>query len=408
MHNIFFFLILIIPVTGFITERYLDYLNSTMWSDRLPIKLKGICNEEDYRKTQLYQKENDRLSLWSSALNLFVILAMIISGGFALADNLARTISSNSIAISLIFFGIIGLASDLINIPFSVYDTFVIEKKYGFNTMTVRTFITDHLKSWLIALLIGAPVLGLIVWFYYRTGSYFWLYAWGLITLFSVFINLFYSQLIVPLFNKQTPLAEGSLRSLIEEFAVKTGFRLKNIYVIDGSKRSTKANAYFSGFGPKKRIVLYDTLQNELSDEEIVAVLAHEVGHYKKKHVLLSLLFSIILTGLMLFLFSLVVNNPSLSVALGAKSTSFHMGLIVFGILYSPLSLLIGLLTNYISRRNEFAADRFARENFKPEVLAGALKKLSVRNLSNMMPHPAYVFFHYSHPPLLKRLEKLE
>jgi len=379
-----------------------------MWSDTLPFQLKGICDEKEYSKTQLYQKENDRLSLWSSALNLAVILVVIIAGGFALVDNMSRAISGNIIIISLIFFGIIGLVSDVINIPFSIYDTFVIEKKYGFNTMTIRTFITDHVKSWFIAILIGAPVLGLIVWFYYKTGHYFWLHAWGVITLFSVFINLFYSELIVPLFNKQTPLPDGPLRTEIEAFAKKTGFKLKDIYVIDGSKRSTKANAYFSGFGPKKRIVLYDTLQNELTDEEIVSVLAHEIGHYKKKHILFTLILSVFLTGLILFLFSLVVNNPLLSRALGAQSTSFHLGLIVFGILYSPLSLIIGLFTNYISRRNEFEADRFVTENFKPEILASALKKLSVKNLSNMMPHPAYVFFHYSHPPLLHRLEKLE
>jgi STE24 endopeptidase len=408
MHNIIFFLILIIPITGFIIERYLDYLNSLMWSDTLPEKLKGICDGEEYKKTQLYQKDNNRLSFWSSSFNLAVILIMIIAGGFALVDNFARTFSSNAVIISLVFFGIIGFVSDIINIPFSCIDTFVIEKKFGFNTMTIRTFITDHIKSWFIALLVGVPVLGLITWFYYKTGKNFWLYAWGLITIFSVFINLFYSELIVPLFNKQIPLPEGSLRTLIEVFSQKTGFRLRNIYIIDGSKRSTKANAYFSGFGPKKRIVLYDTLQKELLEEEIVAVLAHEIGHYKKKHVLLNLFFSVIITGLMLFLLSIVINSPSLSQALGSENSSFHIGLIVFGILYSPLSLIIGLLTNWVSRKNEFAADRFVSENFRPEILAAALKKLSVKNLSNMMPHPAYVFFHYSHPPLLSRLEKLE
>ncbi|TFG75398.1 MAG: M48 family peptidase, partial [Flavobacteriales bacterium] len=237
------------------------------------------------------------------------------------------------------FFGFIGFASDLINIPFSYYDTFVIEKKYGFNNMTVRTFITDHIKSWFIAILVGAPVLALITWFYYKSGKNFWLYAWGVITLFSVFINFFYSELIVPLFNKQTPLQSGSLRSSIEEFAGKTGFKLRNIYIIDGSKRSTKANAYFSGFGPKKRIVLYDTLSSELTEEEIVAVLAHEIGHYKKKHVLINLISSVFLTGFMLFLFSLVVDSPMLSNAMASPNPSFHLGLIVFGILYSPLSL---------------------------------------------------------------------
>lgn len=408
MHNTIFFLILAIPVAGFIIERYLEYLNAKMWSSTLPEKLKGIYDEEKYRKTRLYDKDNMQLSLWSSLFNLAVIIVMIVSGGFALIDTFSHNLSGNSIIVALIFFGIIGLGSDLINIPFSWHDTFVIEKKYGFNTMSVRTFITDHLKSWLIALMVGAPVLGLITWVYYSTGKGFWLYAWGVVILFSVFINLFYSEFIVPLFNKQTPLEEGSLRNKIENFAAKTGFRLRNIYVIDGSKRSTKANAYFSGFGPKKRIVLYDTLLKEFSEDEVVAVLAHEVGHYRKRHILKSLIFSVFLTGFMLFLFSKVADSPQFSRALGVEEPSFHLGLMVFGILYSPLSLLIGLGTNYISRRNEFEADRFVKENYKPVVLAEALKKLSVKNLSNMMPHPAYVFFHYSHPPLLSRLEKLE
>jgi len=408
MHNIIFFLIIIIPVTGYVTERFLEYLNSKMWSVTLPEKLKNVCDEEEYRKTQLYQKDNNKLSFWSSTFNLILIILMICAGGFALIDDFARTIIVNPIFVSLLFFGIIGLASDVINIPFSWIDAFVIEKKYGFNKMTIRTFVTDHLKSWFLALLIGIPVLGLITWFYYKTGTAFWLYAWGLITVFSVFMNLFYSELIVPLFNKQTPLEAGQLREKIEEFATKTGFKLRNIYIIDGSKRSTKSNAYFSGFGPKKRIVLYDTLLKDLSEEQIVAVLAHEIGHYKKKHVLKSLVSSVMITGLMLFLFSLVVNNPMLSKAMGAKVSSFHIGLVVFGILYSPLSLVIGLISNYISRKNEFQADKFVKDNYQSAYLAEALKKLAVKNLSNMMPHSVYVFFHYSHPPLLKRLEKLE
>lgn len=408
MFNTIFILIIVIPIAGFLLERYLEHLNNKMWSDRLPEKLQGICPEEDYRKSQLYNKDNNSLGFWSSLFNLVVILVMIVAGGFSVVDSVARSITVNLVIISLVFFAIIGFASDIINIPFSWYDTFVIEKKYGFNTMKIRTFITDHIKSWLLAIIVGGPVLGLITWFYYKTGALFWLYAWGLITVFTVFMNFFYSELIVPLFNKQTPLEEGSLRQKIEEFSGKAGFRLKNIYVIDGSKRSTKSNAYFSGFGPKKRIVLYDTLLKELSEEEIVAVLGHEIGHYKKHHILLMMLSSFIITGLMLFLFSLVVNNPHLSQALGADHPSFHLGLIVFGILYSPLSLIIGLVSNLVSRRNEFSADRFVKENYNPSYLANALKKLSVKNLSNMLPHHVYVFFHYSHPPLLQRLEKLE
>ena len=408
MHNFVFFLILLIPVTGFLLERYLEYLNAGMRSDILPEKLKGICDKEEYRKTQLYEKDNRKLSFWSSSFNLAIIIVMIVAGGFAILDDFARSFSDNKIVIALIFFGIIGITSEIINLPFGWYDTFRIEKKYGFNTMSIRVFITDHLKSWFIAVLIGIPVLGLITWIYYKTGKGFWLFAWALITAFSIFINFFYSEWIVPLFNKQTPLLDSPLRTKIEAFAVKTGFRLKNIYVIDGSKRSTKANAYFSGFGSKKRIVLYDTLIKEMSDEEIVAVLAHEIGHYKKKHVLKSLISSVLLTGLMLFLFSLVVDSPLLSRAMGAEIPSFHLGLIVFGILYSPLSLMIGLVSNYISRKNEFEADKFVRDNYEPLMLSTALKKLAVKNLSNLIPHPAYVFFHYSHPPLLARLEKLE
>ncbi len=408
MHNIIYWLIIIIPVSGYLTERYLEFLNSKMWSASVPEKLKGICDEEAYRKSQLYHRENKALSLWSSTLNTAIIIAMIAAGGFARADSLVRGISSNTVIVSLLFFGIIGFASDIINIPFSWYDSFVIEKKYGFNTMTKRTFILDHLKSWLIALIIGVPVLGLMTFLYYKIGHNFWIWAWILITLFSVFLNLFYSELFVPLFNKQTPLDEGELRDMIGSFAEKAGFRIKNIYIIDGSRRSTKANAYFSGFGPKKRIVLFDTLLKEFTCEEIVAVLAHEIGHYKKKHVLKSLISSVLITGVMLFLFSVVVNNPMIAAAIGAERSSFHLGLVVFGILYSPLSLVIGLISNYISRKNEFEADKFVKDNYKPERLAEELKKLSVKNLSNLLPHPAYVFFHYSHPPLLQRLERLE
>ena len=408
MYNTIFFLIILIPLSGYLLEQYLIRLNTKMWSDKLPDRLDGICPEEEYRRSQLYDRDNKKLLFWSSTINLAVILLMIIAGGFSFVDGIARSFSINLVIVAMIFFLIIGFASEIINVPFSWYDTFVIEKKYGFNTMTFRTFMTDYLKSWLIALIVGLPVLGLLTWFYYKAGARFWFYAWGLVTALSVFINFFYSELIVPLFNKQTPLPEGSLRDKIEEFAGRTGFKLRNIYFIDGSRRSTKSNAYFSGFGQKKRIVLYDTLLKEFSEEEIVAILAHEIGHYKKKHVLVNLLLSVMITGLMLFLFSLVVDNPKLSEALGAGETSFHLGLIVFGILYSPLSLIIGLITNIISRKNEFAADRFVKENYNSEMLGDALRKLSVKNLTNMMPHPLYVFFHYSHPPLLQRLERLE
>jgi len=333
---------------------------------------------------------------------------MIISGGFALIDSIARSISSNYIIISLTFFGILGLASGIIGLPFTIYDTFVIERKYGFNLTSRKTFITDLGKSMLVAVILGGPLLALITWFYHAAGNLFWLYAWILITVFSLAVSFFWSDLIVPLFNKQTPLEQGELRNGIEEFAASTGFRLKDIYVIDGSKRSTKANAYFSGFGSRKRIVLYDTLLSELTNGEIIAVLAHETGHYRKKHILKALVLSVIMTGLMLFLFSLVAGSSRLPAVLGAENYGFHLALLVFGILYSPVSVLTGVLTNYLSRKKEYEADEFVKENYDPSLLASALKKLSVKNLSDKMPHPAYVFFYYSHPPLLRRLENLE
>jgi STE24 endopeptidase len=296
---------------------------------------------------------------------------------------------------------------DLLNTPFEIYDTFVIEEKFGFNKTTVRTFILDKIKGWLLSAIIGGGLMAVIIWFYLKTTDDFWLYAWALISAFSIFMSMFYSNLIVPLFNKQTPLEEGELRDEITEFSKKAGFRLKNIYVIDGSKRSTKANAYFTGLGYKKRIVLFDTLIQDLKKNEIVAVLAHEIGHYKKKHTLTGLIISFIHTGLILFVLSLFIGSPVLSEALGTGQPSFHIGLIAFGVLYSPISTILGLGMNEMSRRHEYQADRYAGERYEPGSLIAALKRLSGKNLSNLTPHPLYVFFHYSHPTLLQRIRAL-
>ncbi len=311
------------------------------------------------------------------------------------------------ILLALIFFGIIMLASDLINTPFSVYDVFVIEEKFGFNKMTVRTFILDKIKGWLLGGIIGGGILSAVIWFYQQTTDYFWLIAWIFVSLFSIFMTMFYSTLIVPIFNKQTPLEGGELRDKIMAFSEKTGFKLQNIYVIDGSKRSTKANAYFSGLGAKKRIVLYDTLIADMKPDEITAVLAHEIGHYKKKHTLTGTILSIIQSGIILFIFSLFVGNPLLSEALGVQETSFHIALITFGFLYSPISTALGLGLNVLSRSHEYQADHFAGVNYNPGSLIGALKNLSRKNLSNLTPHQIYVWFNYSHPTLVQRIRAL-
>ncbi len=408
MHEIIFWIIIAILVLDFIFENYLEYLNTKMMGIKLPDEAKGIYDEKQYARQQSYQRENHRFGILSGSFSFLIILAMFLFFGFAFVDSIAWSLTPHTILAALIFFGIIMFASDILNLPFSLYDTFVIEEKYGFNTTTPKTFAFDQIKSWLLGALIGGGLLALIIWIYQQTQNMFWIYAWAVVTLFTLFMAMFYSNLIVPLFNKQKPLEEGELRNTIQLFAEKTGFKLNNIFVINGSKRSTKANAYFTGFGAKKRIVLYDTLIEEMETDEIVAVLAHEIGHYKKKHVTQGIFISLVQTGVVLFIFSLLIDNPYLSKALGVETPNFHIGLVAFGILYSPVSFILGIFMNLLSRKNEFQADAFAAWHFKPQALASALKKLSQKNLSNLTPHPLYVFFNYSHPPLLDRLKHLK
>jgi len=408
MANTIFTIIIIIIIADFLFERLLDYLNTTRMSTELPDELRGIYDEENYRKSQQYLLANKKFGMLTSSISFAALLAMLLLGGFAWLDETVRAWTDNPVWLALLFFGFIGLASDILSSPFAWYDTFVIEDKFGFNKTTTRTFFLDKLKGWMLGAFIGGGLLALIVWIYESTGQWFWLLAWGAITFFTVFMALFYSNLIVPLFNKQKPLEDGELRDAIESFAKKAGFKLNNIFVIDGSKRSTKANAYFTGLGPKKRIVLYDTLIEKHTTEELVAVLAHEIGHYKKKHTTTGLITGIVQTGILLYILGLFVGNPLLSEALGAQQPSFHIGILAFGILYSPISTLLGILMNYISRRNEFAADEFAAVNYDGNSLKSALKKLSVENLSNLRPHPAVVFVGYSHPPLLQRLAHID
>ncbi|HRW20828.1 MAG TPA: M48 family metallopeptidase [Bacteroidales bacterium] len=398
---------LLIILAGFFLDQILDFLNFRYLKKELHPLLHGIYDEEKYKKQQNYKQDNYRIGLLSSIFSLTIMLVMLLAGGFRWVDNIAFNISNHYIFYSLIFFGIIGIGMDIISTPFDIYDTFVIEKRYGFNRTTIRTYIFDKIKSWIIGAIIGGGLLSLIIYIYTLTPEYFWLLAWAVITIFSVFMNMFYSTLIVPLFNKQKPLEEGNLKNAIMNFASNAKFKIDNIYVIDGSKRSSKANAYFSGLGPKKRVVLYDTLIEEMETEEIVAVLAHEIGHYKKKHIISNLIMSVSLTGLSLFLLGLFLQYDVFALALGVEQASFHAGLIAFGIIFSPLSTITGLLANIISRKHEFEADNFAKNNYNANALISSLKKLTSHNLGNLTPHPAYVFVHYSHPPLLERLKNL-
>ncbi|NVK53157.1 MAG: M48 family metallopeptidase [Flavobacteriaceae bacterium] len=406
--KILFYILIAILIINFIVDKILDYLNSKHFNDAIPTKLADVYEKEEYEKSQAYKKTNAKFSNITGLFSLTITLLFFFLDGFQFVDKIARSYSSNSIVITLVFFGIIIIGSDIINTPFSYYKTFVIEEKFGFNKTTKKTFFLDKIKGLLMTAIIGGGILALIVWFYEFAGKQFWIYAWILVAVFSIFMNMFYSKLIVPLFNKQRPLEEGELKSAIEAYAQKVGFKLNNIFVIDGSKRSTKANAYFSGFGVQKRITLYDTLINDLETEEIVAVLAHEVGHYKRKHIIFNLFSSILLTGLTLWLLSLFVSLPIFSEALNVPVPSFHIGLIVFGILYSPISEITGLFMNIMSRKFEYQADNYAKETFSATPLITSLKKLSKNSLSNLTPHPAYVFMHYSHPTLLQRVLNLK
>ncbi|MBC3757714.1 M48 family metallopeptidase [Hyunsoonleella sp. SJ7] len=403
-----FYIIIAIIVLNFIVDKILDALNAKHFNDKLPEELQDVYDEEAYKKSQKYKATKYKFGLLTSTFSLLLTLGFLWFDGFEFIDNFARSFSDNPIIIALIFFGIILFGSDILTTPFSYYSTFVIEEKFGFNKTTKETFILDKIKGWLMMAVIGGGILALIIWFYQATGKHFWLYAWGLMAVFTIFMNMFYSKLIVPLFNKQTPLEEGTLHDKISAYAKTVGFKLDKIFVIDGSKRSTKANAYFSGFGSEKRVTLYDTLINDLDDEEIVAVLAHEVGHYKKKHIIFNLFSSILLTGLTLYILSLFISNPLLSQALGVDIPSFHIGLITFALLYSPISEITGLVMNIFSRKFEYQADDYAKNTYKGEPLITSLKKLSKNSLSNLTPHPAYVFMHYSHPTLLERIKNLK
>jgi STE24 endopeptidase len=400
-------LIIFIISFNFLLERFLSFLNVRNLTSELPPEASDIYSPEKYTQSQNYLKAKARFGIITSVFSFIMLMLMLITGGFAWVDSFAGGISEHYIVHSLVFFGILGLAFDIVSIPFDLYGTFVIEERFGFNKTKPLTFFTDKLKSWLLTIIIGGGIMSVIIFIWHMTGPWFVLIALSVVGAFGIFMSMFYTQLIVPLFNKLRPLPDGDLKNEIEAFGRKAGFPVSKISVIDSSKRSTKSNAYFSGLGRKKRIVLYDTLIEKHTTEELVAVLAHEIGHYKKKHVHTGLITGFLQTGGLLFLLYIFLGYPVFQEAIGAANSSFHMGVLVFGMVYSPFSLILGLLDNYISRRNEYAADAFAASYGLANALRDALKKLSADNLSNLTPHSLYVFFHYSHPPLLKRLKAL-
>lgn len=407
MQVLIFWLVVALMLAEFALERLLSFLNLRHSTQPIPAILSGIYDEEKYDRQQSYFRTNVRLGMVSSVFSFLLMFGLFVFKGFAWLDALARMCTSNELLVSLLFFLFFGILSAVVSLPFQIYDTFVVEERFGFNKVTPRLFVFDRLKDWMLSILISGLLLTAVIVIYQLMPDYFWLLAWAVVSAFSLFMSLFYSELIVPLFNKQTPLPEGELRTAIEAFANKTGFALKNIYVIDNSKRSTKANAYFTGWGKKKRIVLYDTLIEMMSTDEIVAVLAHEIGHNKYKHTIKHMLVSLLTNLLMFYLLGLVLKYDVFAQAAGCETASFHVNMLVFGVLYTPLSLLLGLAGNVLSRSNEFQADAFVKENGMADALVSALKKLSAQSLSNLTPHPAYVFFNYSHPTLYERVKAL-
>lgn len=402
------YLIIFLLSVFFVWETYLELLNASSFSKKLPSDVADVYDNEEYETSQSYKKAKLKLGLFQSTLSFVAIVLLFATGGFGYLDTYIRSILTNEIWVSLAFFGTLILASTLVQLPFSYYHTFVIEAKFGFNKMTLSTFFLDSLKSLVLSLVLGGLLLWAIVSLYFYMKDSFWWMAWLTLSFVMLLLNMFYTKLFVPLFNKQSPLQEGSLRQKIEAYAKKVGFSLPTIKVIDGSKRSTKANAYFSGFGKQKQITLYDTLINDLDEDEIVAVLAHEVGHYKRKHILYNLFLGIATTGVMFYLLSLCLDFSVFAEVLGANQSSFHTSLLVFGVLYSPVSNFIGILTNMLSRAFEYEADDYAKSTFGADSLISSLKKLSKKSLSNLTPHPVYEWYYYSHPSLVKRIQNLK
>lgn len=403
-----YWLVIAIVLAEFVYSTWLTLLNIKASRWPVPDLLKDLYDEDRYRKQQKYAMTNRKFSLVSSLVSTLITLSIFAFGGFAAFDRAARAVSASPVVQTLVFWGIFYVISWFVSLPFDAWRTFVIEQRFGFNRSTPKLFAADAVKTLLLNIVIMGAVLALCAWIYTLSPRWFWLIAWGAVSLFSLFMQYFYSQLIVPLFNKQTPLPEGELRTAIEAFATKADFLLDNIYVIDSSKRSSKSNAYFTGFGRRKRVVLYDTLMEQLSTEEIVGVLAHEIGHYKRHHIIRSTLEGFATNLLMFWLFSLLIGNSALAAAAGCDTPSFHVNLAVFSLIYTPLSLLLDILTNVISRRHERQADAFAAAHGAGSAEASALKKMSAKSLANLTPHPVVVFVEYSHPTLYERVQSLQ
>jgi STE24 endopeptidase len=399
--------LVLIVLAAYIVEALLDQLNQSRSRDPLDSSIANLYNQDERERSISYSAEKTRFSFYSSTFSTIIMIIALTYGWFAKLDNWMRDKLDNQILISLGFIAALSVISWWINLPFQLYSIFGIEAKYGFNKITAKTFITDTIKATILSTLIGGLLLTAVLWIYQELGNKFWIFAWMLVGGFSLVMFMFGTTLILPLFNKLKPVEQGELRSAVEKYCASQGYSLGRLFVMDGSKRSTKANAFFSGMGRSKTIVLFDTLIEKLSTKEIVAVLAHEVGHYKKKHTLSMFIFSNIQTFGTFALLGWLLGYPELSTALGAEQSSFHLSALTFFILFTPLSIVLGLANNSWSRHNEFEADTFAKQTNDATALKSALKKISTDSLANLSPHPLYVAFNYTHPPLAQRLKNL-
>ncbi len=405
-----FIAIIILCTIGvdFILNLAADVFNLKHLRSELPQEFEAVYDPERYRKSQQYLKVNTQFGWITSAFNLCLILVFWFAGGFPLLDKWVRAFELGPVLSGLIYIGVLVLLKGALSLPFSVYATFVIEERFGFNKMTWQTYVMDLLKGLILALLLGTPLLAAILVFFQYAGPYAWWFCWIGVTLYMLVVQFIAPTWIMPLFNKFIPLEEGELKSAILTYANTINFPLENVYQMDGSRRSTKSNAFFTGFGKHKRIVLFDTLIQQHTVNELVAVLAHEMGHYKKKHIRQALILGILQTGLMLFLLSHFIAYQGLFDAFYMAQQSVYAGILFFAMLYAPIDFFVGILMQILSRKNENAADKFAAETTgDPGSMVAALKKLSVDNLSNLTPHPFYVFLNYSHPPVLQRIQFL-
>ena len=406
--NTYAIIILVALLGEFVLNRVADLLNLRALQPELPEEFRDVYDAEKYRRSQEYTRARTRFGFVPSTLDLVLVLVFWFAGGFRWLDDFVRGFGYGPIVTGILFMALLVAAKVVIGIPFSWYSTFVIEERFGFNKTTLRTFVLDHVKGLLLAVLLGVPLLAGILWFFGATGGYAWLWCWLFTTVFALIVQFVAPTWIMPLFNKFTPLEEGELREAVMGYADKVSFPLRGLFVIDGSRRSTKTNAFFTGFGRNKRVALFDTLIDKHSTDELVAVIAHEVGHYKRKHILKNLVVGILHMGVMFFLLSILLEHQGLFEAFGIEDRSVYAGLIFFGLLFAPIDLFLSFLLQVWSRRHEFEADAFARETTETgENLVTALKKLSSENLSNLTPHPFYVLLHYSHPPLPQRVEAL-